>query len=283
MEPRSMKAELADVYDTRVALVSPPRTGSTAVARLLWQHSAITHHCHEPYEACYWGDQGEASVRTCLSNPMVVETGERVTLSAVPAGSGLLMKEMTFQLSAVQFSQLAGFTTAPVVFVMSDPRLAATSRLRIVRELYQADSFPPFESGWQSLHEQLEYCRQQGIPYVLVDSDELRADPVGVSTALIAAMGLPAVDGLASWVPRPGLQLVSPEVGALMSDARREDDPFYRKVLGSKGIQPRGEVDWDRENAAIAAAGLTDEVEKWLRLHEEMRTDPALVVGGRGA
>lgn len=280
-----MKAELADVYDTRVALVSPPRTGSTAVARLLWQHSAITHHCHEPYEACYWGDQGEASVRTCLSNPMVVETGERVTLADVPKGSGLLMKEMTFQLSAAQFEQLAGLTTAPVVFVMSDPRLAATSRLRIVRELYQADTFPPFESGWQSLHEQLEYCRQRDIPHVLVDSDELRADPAGVTTALIAAMGLPAIDGLASWTPRPGLQLVSPEVGALMSDARREDDPFYRKVLGSKGIQPRGEVDWDRENAAIAAAGLTDEVEKWLRLHEEMRTDPALVAGagGRGA
>lgn len=280
-----MKAELADVYTTRVALVSPPRTGSTAVARLLWQHSTITHHCHEPFEACYWGDQGMDSVESCLFNPMVVETGDRVSLADVPAGSGLLVKEMSFQLSAAQFELLTGLVTAPLVFVMSDPRLSTTSRLRIVRELSGAETFPPFESGWQSLHEQLEFCRQRDIPYVLVDSDDLRADPAGVTAALTAAIGLPPVAGLEQWAPRPGLQLCSPEVGALMSDVRRADDPFYRKVLGSTGIQPRGEVDLARENASISAAGLSDEVAKWLHLYEEMRADPALVGGpsGQGA
>jgi hypothetical protein len=277
-----MKAELANAYGTRLALVSPPRTGSTAVARLLWQHPAITHHCHEPYEACYWGDQGAESVESCLRNPMEVETGERVALADVPSGSGLLVKEMSFQLSAAQFDQLAGFTTAPLVFVMSDPRLSTTSRLRIVRELSGAETFPPFESGWQSLREQLEFCRQRDIPYVLVDSDDLRADPAGVTAALMAAVGLPSAAGLESWSPRPGLQLCSPEVGALMSDVRRADDPFYRKVLGSTGIQPRDEVDWARENAAVAAAGLSDDVEKWCHFHEEMRADPALVAGHRG-
>lgn len=277
-----MKAELANVYETRVALVSPPRTGSTAVARLLWQHEAITHHCHEPFEACYWGNQGMDSVESCLRNPMEIETGDRVALADVPRGSGLLVKEMSFQLSATQFDQLAGLTTAPMVFVMSDPRLSTTSRLRIVRELSGAETFPPFESGWQSLREQLEFCRQRDIPYVLVDSDDLRADPAGVTEALMAATGLPSAAGLESWAPRPGLRLCSPEVGALMSDVRRADDPFYRKVLGSNGIQPRGDVDWDRENAAVVAAGLSDDVTKWLHFHEEMRADPALVAGPRG-
>lgn len=277
-----MKAELANVYETRVALVSPPRTGSTAVARLLWQHSAITHHCHEPFEACYWGNQGADSVESCLVNPMEIETGDRVSLADVPRGSGLLVKEMSFQLSANQFELLAGLVTAPPIFVMSDPRLSTTSRLRIVRELSGAETFPPFESGWQSLYEQLAFCRQRDIPYVLVDSDDLRADPAGVTAALMTAIGLPSTEGLETWSPRPGLRLCSPEVGALMSDVRRADDPFYRKVLGSKGIQPRGDVDIERENAAIAAAGLTDEVEKWLLLHEEMRADPALVAGPRG-
>jgi hypothetical protein len=73
------------------------------------------------------------------------------------------------------------------------------------------------------------------------------------------------------------LQLCSPEVGALMSDVRRADDPFYRKVLNSTGIQPRGDVDWERESALISAAGLTDDVEKWRHRYEEMRTDPALI------
>ena len=277
-----MEAELADVYETRVVLVSPPRTGSTAVARLLWQHAAVTHHCHEPFEACYWGNQGADSVENCLFNPMEIDTGRRVSLADVPPGSGLLVKEMSFQLSTTQFELLTRLVTAPVIFVMCDPRLSTTSRLRIVRELSGTGTFPPFEGGWQSLHEQLEFCRQRDIPYVLVDSDDLRADPTGVTAALMAAIGLASAAGLETWSPRPGLQLCSPEVGALMSEARRIDDPFYRKVLGSTGIQPRGDVDWERESALISAAGLTDDVEKWLHRYEEMRGDPALIAGPRG-
>lgn len=277
-----MEAELANAYRTRVVLVSPPRTGSTAVARLLWQHSMITHHCHEPFEACYWGDGGSDSVESCLLNPMEVGTGDRVPIADVPPGSGLLVKEMSFQLDASQFELLSRLVTAPPIFVVCDPRLSTTSRLRIVRELTGAETFPPFESGWQSLHDQLEFCRRRDIPYALVDSDDLRADPAGVTAALMTAVGLPPVAGLEEWSPRPGLQLCSPEVGALMSDVRRADDPFYRKVLGSRGIQPRDEVDWEREDAVIAAAGLTDDVEKWLHRYEEMRADPALVTGPRG-
>ncbi|WP_157756660.1 hypothetical protein [Plantactinospora sp. KBS50] len=272
-----MRTELAGVYDTRVALISPPRTGSTAVARLLWQHPAITHHCHEPFEACYWGSHGPDSVTSCLANPMEIATGGRVTLADVPHGSGLLIKEMSFQLSAEQFDTLAGLASAPLVFVMCDPRLSATSRLRIVCELSGSDTFPPFESGWPSLYEQIESCRRRGIPYALVDSDDLRADPPGVTAALTAAIGLPPMPGLEAWAPRPGLQLCSPEVGALMSEVRRRDDPFYRKVLGSTGIQPREQVDWDREDAMLAAAGLAGDVATWLSHYEQLRSDPALV------
>ncbi|WP_405798448.1 hypothetical protein [Streptomyces sp. NBC_01506] len=270
---------LTRVYDTRLALISPPRTGSTAVARLLWQHPRVTHHCHEPFEACYWDDQGPESVEGVLREPMVVASGERVALDGVEPGSGLLMKEMSFQLGEAQFTQLVGLATAPPVFVICDPRLSTTSRLRIVRELNGATTFPPFESGWRSLREQLELCRARKTPYVLVDSDDMRADPAGVTAALMAALGLPPVDGLENWSPRPGLRLVSPQVGALMGDARTADDPFYRKVLGSSGIQPRSEISWEREEAAIAAAGLAGDVAKWRRWYEEMRTDPALITG----
>ncbi|MFI6726027.1 hypothetical protein [Streptomyces atratus] len=212
---------------------------------------------------------------------MEVTSGERVALADVPRGSGLLMKEMSFQLSEAQFAQLVGLATAPPIFVICDPRLSTTSRLRIVRELNGAQTFPPFESGWQSLREQVELCRARDIPYVLVDSDDLRADPAGVTATLMSAVGLPSVGGLENWSPRPGLQLVSPEVGELMSDVRKGDDPFYRKVLGSSGIQPRGEVCWEREEAAIAAAGLADDVAKWRHWYEEMRADPALIAGRR--
>jgi len=272
-----MEIDLAEAYLHRVVLISPPRTGSTVVARLLWQHALITHHCHEPFEACYWGDQGAESVAGCLNNPMQVATGDRVRLADVPRGSGLLIKEMSFQPTTDQFDELAGIATAPLIFVVSDPRLSTTSRLRIVRELSAASTFPPFESGWQSLAEQVARCRERGVPYVLLDSDDLRADPTGMTAALMTAVGLPSQAGLESWSPRPGLQLCSPEVGALMSDVRRADDPFYRKVLGSNGIQPRASVDWDREEALISAAGLAGEIETWLGLYREMRADPARI------
>lgn len=277
-----METELAGTYSKRLVLISPPRTGSTAVARLLWQHPAITHHCHEPFEACYWGGLGDDSIASCLFHPMNVETGERVAIADVPSGSGLLIKEMSFQLLPAHFDLLTRITDAPLVFVMCDPRLSTTSRLRIVRELSGADTFPAFESGWESLREQLALCRQRGVPYVLIDSGDLRADPAGVTAELVTALGLPAAGTLEEWAPRPGLQLVSPEVGALMSTVRRTDDPFYRKVLGSNGIQPREEVDWARQEKSIAEAGLTEDVERWLRYYEEMRTDPALLLGRGG-
>ncbi|WP_305787977.1 hypothetical protein [Symbioplanes lichenis] len=269
-----METDLAEVYPRRVVLVSPPRTGSTAVARLLWQHPLITHHCHEPFEACYWGAQGPESVAAILNNPMRVAVGDRVRLTEVPPGSGLLIKEMSFQLSTGQFDELAGLATAPPIFVMSDPRLSTTSRLRIVRELTQASTFPPFESGWPSLAAQVARCRERDLPYVLIDSEDLRADPAGMAAALVAALGLPSRAGLEEWSPRPGLQLVAPEVGALMGSSRRTDDPFYRKVLSSTGVQPRARVDWDREEAMIAAAGLSDEVEAWRDIHRALRADP---------
>ncbi|TDB87234.1 hypothetical protein E1264_15365 [Actinomadura sp. KC216] len=272
-----METDLTEAYLNRVVLISPPRTGSTAVARLLWQHELITHHCHEPFEASYWGGKGAESVDGCLGNPMRVATGDRVRLADVPRGSGLLIKEMSFQLAAGPFDELAGVATAPLIFVMSDPRLSTTSRLRIVRELSGAPTFPPFESGWPSLAEQVARCRERGVPYVLIDSDDLRDDPAGMTAALVAAIGLPPQAGLETWSARPGLQLVSPEVGALMSDVRRADDPFYRKVLGSTGIQPRARVDWDREEALISAAGLAGEVETWLGIYGELRADPGRV------
>lgn len=276
-DSRAVDAALGSTCDPRAVLISPPRTGSTAVARMLWQHPAFRYHCHEPFEAMYWGDKGFESAADVLLHPMEVSSGARVPLGERPAPGGLLIKEMSFQLAAEQFSYLAGLATLPVVFVIRDPRLSTTSRLRIVRELYDAATFPPFESGWPSLREQVTACRTNGIPYVLVDCDDLRADPEGFAAELQAACGLAVTPELHSWAPRPELTLCSPEVGALMSDARKADDPFYRRVLSSQGIQPVDHTDWERESRLISAAGLTGHVESWSEIYFELRDDPALV------
>ncbi|MDS0139285.1 MULTISPECIES: hypothetical protein [unclassified Amycolatopsis] len=276
----SIAVDLSRVYRHRLVLVSPPRTGSTPVARLLWQHPAIGFHCHEPYEARYWGGQGAESVATCLRNPMSIAGGQRVPLRQVPGGSGLLVKEMSFQLNEDQFAELAAVATAPIVFVLRDPRKSTVSRLRIVRELYDGDRFPAFESGWPSLATQVTWCRRNDVRYVLIDSDDLRAAPAGTSAALLSALGLAESGPVHVWEPRPGLQLVSPEVGTLMSAARTADDPFYRRVLASRGIEPPDHPEPEVEDVLIEKAGMADDVAAWAKLHASLRQDPNLLVAG---
>jgi len=275
MTPEDDVAALRAAFPTRIALISPPRTGSTPVARLLWQHSAVSHHCHEPFEGRYWAEAGSPLARPNLGELMAVDTGERTRVERVPAGAGVLVKEMSFQLDTAEFALLAGLVTVPVVFVVRDPRLATTSRLRVVGELYDASTFPPFESGWPSLAAQVRRCADLGVPHVVVDSGDLRADPDAVVPALLDRLGLAREPGLGDWKPRPGLELCAPEVGALMSERRRRDDPFYRRVLGSTGVQPPDEVDWAAEEAAIRSAGLSEAVAEWLATYTELRTGDA--------
>lgn len=261
-------------FQRRIVLVSPPRTGSTLVARILWEHRRVQYHCHEPFEARYWGGHDE-SVRQNLRNPLRVPAGGRVPLEEVGPNSGVLLKEMSFQLDAQQFATLSGMATAPVVFVMRDPVLSTASRLRIVHELYGADTFPPFESGWQSLTAHVAACRDRDVPYVIVDSDDLRTSPGATASALLAALGLGS-QPVVHWRPRPELHLCTPEVGSLMSTARVHDDPFYRRILRSDGVQPPDRATAE-DRASIAAAGLAEHLGRWVKSHERLRADPGFL------
>ncbi|MFR9770790.1 hypothetical protein [Nocardia sp. SC052] len=252
---------LAKAYDRRITLVSPPRVGSTPVARLLWEHPAVTHHSHEPFEAFYWGTADVDSVERNFRSPMIVATGERAALP--DGGGGLLAKEMSFQLDEDQFLFLARLATSPVLFVIRNPLLTTTSRLRIVHELYGRNTFEPWESGWDALARQVEICGCEGIPYVVLDSDDLRTDPVMVASTLLSALDLPQVPGLHRWRAQPGLQLCTPEVGALMSEKRTSDDPFYRRVLASVGVQPPDTPDWEAQQQLVTDAGLIEHVTRW--------------------
>jgi hypothetical protein len=44
-------------FGDRIVVLSPPRSGSTPVARMLWETAVFAsgYHCHEPFEARYWG------------------------------------------------------------------------------------------------------------------------------------------------------------------------------------------------------------------------------------
>jgi hypothetical protein len=222
----------------------------------------------------YWGQRNTESAAEVFASPMEVATGKRVALPEVLPGYGVLLKEMTFQMGVDEFSTLTSMATAPVVFAIRNPVLCAASRLRVVRELSGERTFPPFESGWQSLAEQVSACRSHGTPYVLLDSDDLRTAPDDMAAALFKAVGLTKPPDACSWQPRPGLHLCAPEVGSLMGSIRATDDPFFRRVLSSNGIQPPDFTDLFEEHALIETAGLEKHVAEWSQLHNQLRKDP---------
>jgi hypothetical protein len=263
-------------FSSRVSVISPPRTGSTLVARILWSSQLVSHHCHEPFEAMYWGNGGEETVSNVFTRPMEVATGVRRQLSGFGSvEKGLLIKEMTFQLAPDQFRFLARISTVPIIFVIQDPRLSASSRLRIVKELKRAETFDPHESGWPTLRDQIEICRQEDIPYLIVDSDQLRRNPQPILNRLATALELDRLES--NWDDRSGLQLCCPEVGKLMGDLRTHDDPFYRRVLSSNTIEPPDAFDLRAIEVNLAKAGFGSALGEWMAIFSALAGDEHLL------
>jgi len=139
---------------------------------------------------------------------------------------------MTFQVGDA-FPLLAALATRPLVFLIRDPRLTVASRMEVLRRSGRSEVFPLRESGWEDLARQLTYVRRERIPHVVVDSSDLRARPHAVVPELLAMLGLEFAPDLLRWESSEatGLSAVS-----------GPDDPFYRRVLDSQGIEPPAET-----------------------------------------
>lgn len=207
-------------------LVGPPRTASTAVSRILWNHPAVGWYAHEPFEPTWYEGAGVERAAELLDAPSPV-----AQLGGRGAGCALVVKEMTFQVGDA-FPLLASLATRPLVFLIRDPRLTIASRMQVLRRAGRPEVFPLRESGWEDLARQLAYVRETGIPHAIVDSSDLRSSPETVAPALLERLGLPFAPDLLTWrsSSATGLSAVS---GA--------DDPFYQRVLDSQGIEPPAE------------------------------------------
>lgn len=218
-----LRARHGEVY----VLIGPPRTASTAVSRILWNHPTVGWYAHEPFEPTWYEGAGvERAAELLDAAQPVADLGGR------GAGRALVVKEMTFQVGDA-FPLLATLATRPIVFLIRDPRLTIASRMKVLRASGRPEAFPLRESGWEDLARQLAYVREAEIPYVVVDSSDLRRAPDAVAPSLLARLGLTFTPDLLTWrsSAATGLSAVS---GA--------DDPFYQRVLDSQGIEPPSET-----------------------------------------
>lgn len=212
--------ELVDgAHDPVVVIVSPPRCGSTALARSFWRHDQFRWYCHEPFDLIYHAGAGIDSVRTALAGSL--DNGS-------PTATGLVVKEMTFQAGG-HFPELMRLATLPLVFLLRDPRRAILSRARQRARAGDEPWFPHRESGWHDLARALARARENAVPHVVVDFDLLRGDPAWVLPALCRAVGIRFASGMLSWPSLGDLDL------GQLGGAQRH---WYEQVLGSTGFEP---------------------------------------------
>ena len=225
--PLTLPPEFAaarDRYDDVYVIVSPPRCSSTAFARLLWQQPTVRYYSHEPFEVLYFDGAVMGDVVAKLERPLDLATFQRDQQT----GTALVVKEMPYQVG-VDFPLLAATATGPLTFLLRDPRQNVASRMEMKEEVGDSPIFPLNETGWQLLEEQVEYCRDRGIPFLIVDTNELRNHPELMCPKVVGTLGLPWDDTMLEWQALPQLDIDN------LGGRHRH---LYRRVLASRGLDP---------------------------------------------
>jgi hypothetical protein len=254
----ALAARLHERHGEVYVVIGPPRTASTAISRILWNHPAVGWYAHEPFEPTWYEGAGVERAEELLATPEAV-----AALGGRGRGRALVVKEMTFQVGDA-FPLLAELATRPLVFLIRDPRLTIASRMKVLRRAGRPELFPLRESGWEDLARQLAHVRREGIPHVVVDSSDLRHVPEKLAPALLESLGLAFTPDLLAWrsSEATGLSAVS-----------GTDDPFYRRVLDSQGIEPPTEQVPD---LADFPTPLRAHVAECLAQYEELRRSGGL-------
>lgn len=249
--------QLFSRYSNTYLIVSPPRCGSTAFARVFWEHPTIGYYYHEPFDIVYHEKADLGAVADKLQNP--------ITLKLLQNGNGnveassLVIKEMTFQVGKY-FPLLATWTNRPIVFLIRDPRLNIASRIDKMVETHNCGDFPFIETGWETLVEQIRYCRKQGISHFIIDSTDFRANPTAVFQQLFQQLNLSFSKKMLTWKAYP--QMVFGNLGG-------GQKLWYKKVLHSKGILSPTEIIPNIEEFPIKN-GLRSHVRYCLNLYQEL-------------
>jgi len=254
-------------YEPVLVILSPPRCGSTAVARSFWQHPLFGWYLHEPYDQVYHRGGNWMAVDHAASRPVelnALTAGGSGGCGGTAAGNGLIVKEMTFQVGSM-LPELMMAATLPVVVTVRDPRLAIASRMRQRAAAGQDPGFPPVESGWGDLVAGLAAARARRIPYVLVEVTRLRAQPGLVLPALCERLGLQFTPDMTSW----------PSLGDLSLGNLEEQRHWYSRVLRSTGFERPDEEIPDLD--AFPAGDARAHVASCLDIYREILTDPFLV------
>ena len=135
-------------FNPVAVILSPPRSGSTALARSLWQNAAFRCYLHEPFDRAYH-DRRAPSPKTVLGS--VLDRAAASSSDGSGKRGGIVIKEMTFQARELA-AELIDAATLPVILLIRDPRLALSSRMGRLDADGQPPGFPAREGRLEGLH-----------------------------------------------------------------------------------------------------------------------------------
>jgi hypothetical protein len=251
-------------YDDIYVIVSPPRCSSTAFARVYWEQPSIRYYAHEPFEGTYFMDQGLDHVVDNLRNAL--DLREIKSYSFAGIGKSLVIKEMPYQVGE-HFPLLLGLTMKPVVFLTRDPRQNIASRMAKKQEVGDNPLFPHIETGWQLIADQIEYCKENGIPYMIVDAKDFRNQPVAIFRQLFKRLGLPFQEDMLHWNSRPDVDI---------DNLEGDHHHLYQEVLSSTGMRPDTEAIPALSSFPVEN-GYRAHVRQCMKIYQQLLVSPARI------
>jgi hypothetical protein len=257
-------AYFRQTYSRVVVILSPPRCSSTALARVFWENPEIRHYLHEPFEAAYYRSQPLAGVFAGMQAPLRLRDLKKHTADVL--GQGIVIKEMPYQVGD-HFALLARLATAPLIFLIRDPRLNISSRMIMKEEVGDSPVFPLVESGWQLLRAQIGACQASGTPFSIVDSRGFRNQPDIVLRELCTRSGLAYTEALLTWR--------SQRIDIDNLDGKHSH--LYAKVLRSKGLLPDDDP-MPADDFFAGKGAFARHVDECLTIYEEIRALPQMIL-----
>ncbi len=227
-EVRTARPAFLEKHDAIYFIASPPRCGSTAFARVFWEHPTVKYYSHEPFEITYYDNQPLEAVYEKLLEPLDISVIKNNGLE--PNANALVIKEMPYQVGA-NFGMAANWVKQPIIFLIRDPRLNIYSRMMKKKETGDSIFFPLQETGWELINGQIDFCTQNGIDHIIVDSNDFRNHPIPIFTQVFEKLGLQFSPSMLNWQP----------TDIEIDNLDGTHSHLYYKVLSSKSIRPATE------------------------------------------
>jgi hypothetical protein len=178
-----------------IVLWSIPRSGSTAFERMMIERG--DHHVlSEPFSHAYYDGPERRSARFETTRPdATVEQVMRDVLEHVER-EPVFVKDMAYHIFQDDPEADAAFVARCTnTFLIRDPAWSVPSLARQWRDFTQE------EVGMDALERMVAMVDHLGTDPIVVDNDDLRADPVGTVRAWCEAVGIPFVPAALAWEP----------------------------------------------------------------------------------